>query len=85
MMEYYKHNNIDCGNCPVGQFCCTLKVKLSLFDRLKIFLFEGLRVKEYADKLMTQKGWGIRLDGNGVLFISRDLRYVISSPISLSR
>jgi Fe-S-cluster containining protein len=72
MMKYYKHNNIDCGNCPVGQFCCTLKVKLSLFDRLKIFIFEGLRVREYADKLMTQKGWGIKLENGDCHFLKRD-------------
>ena len=70
--DFYKHNKIDCAHCPVGHFCCTLKVKLSRWDRLRIFLARGLRTKTYADKLFDNKGWGIRLVNGDCYFLKRD-------------
>ena len=69
--EFYKHNNIDCANCPVGNFCCTLKVKLTLKDRLRIFFHTGLRAKQYADRLFDDSGWGIKLEGGDCYFLKR--------------
>ena len=70
--EFYKHRNIDCANCPVGNFCCTLKVKLSFADRLRILLKKGLRTKEYADQLIDDSGWGIKLVNGDCYFLKRD-------------
>jgi Fe-S-cluster containining protein len=62
--DFYKHNKIDCGNCPVGNFCCTLKVRLSFWDRVRIFFMTGRRTTQYADRLFDNSGWGIKLDGD---------------------
>ena len=70
--DFYKHKNIDCAHCPVGHFCCTLKVKLSYRDRLRIFLAKGLRTKSYADRLFDNSGWGIRLVNGDCFFLKRD-------------
>ncbi len=70
--DFYKHKNIDCANCPVGNFCCTLKVKLSIWDRLRIFTHTGLKTKEYADKLFDNSGWGIKLVNGDCFFLQRE-------------
>lgn len=69
--EYYKHKNIDCAHCPVGNFCCTLKVRLSWMDRMRIFLHTGLRTKKYADRLFDESGWGIKLEDGNCFFLKR--------------
>ena len=68
---FYKHRNIDCNNCPVGTFCCTLKVRLSLRDRLRILFHTGLRTRQYADRLFDGNGWGIRLVKGDCYFLKR--------------
>ena len=69
--QFYKHNNIDCSNCPVNNFCCTLKVRLSMKDRLRIFWHHRLRTKQYADKLFDNSGWGIKLVNGDCFFLKR--------------
>src|SRR3989338_9711329 len=68
---FYKHKNIDCAQCPVGHFCCTLKVRLSFWDRIRIFLHKGLRTKTYADRLFDGSGWGIKLVNDDCYFLKR--------------
>lgn len=68
---FYKHKNIDCAHCPVGHFCCTLKVKLSFWDRMRILLHKGLRTKTYADRLFDESGWGIKLVNGDCYFLKR--------------
>ena len=74
--DFYKHKNIDCANCPVGNFCCTLKVRLSFLDRIRILFATGMRTKEYADRLFDNSGWGIKLvekeNGRDCYFLKRE-------------
>src|SRR3989344_721530 len=75
--SFYKHKNIDCANCPVGNFCCTLKVKLSLIDRLRIYFATGMCTRTYANRLFDNSGWGIKLVDTGrpqrdCYFLKRD-------------
>lgn len=72
LIDFYKHKSIDCAHCPVGHFCCTLKVKLSMWDRVRIFLATGLRTRTYADKFFDNKGWGIRLVKGDCYFLKRE-------------
>ena len=69
--QFYKHNNIDCSHCPVNNFCCTLKVKLSVKDRLRIFWHHRLWTKQYADRLFDNRGWGIKLVDGDCFFLRR--------------
>jgi Fe-S-cluster containining protein len=68
---YYKKDNIDCGACPVGQFCCTLKVKLSFLDRMRIRLKNRIPLRRYADRLLDNSGWGINLVNGDCYFLER--------------
>ena len=70
--SFYKPKNIDCSHCRVGQFCCTLKVKLSFLDRARIFIYHGLRTRTYADRLFDGSGWGIRLIKGNCFFLQRE-------------
>lgn len=69
--QFYRHNNIDCSHCPVGHFCCTLKVRLSFRDRLRIFLHTRMRTKTYAERLLDDSGWGIKLVNGDCYFLKR--------------
>jgi len=69
-IKFYSDSKIDCSKCPVNNFCCTLKVKLSLFDRLRIFLGTGKTAKQYAEKPFNR--WETKLVNGDCTFLKRN-------------